>query len=514
MYYWRKINIILIVLLLLFLIPSVYALLLPGFFVTDDGAWMIIRLSSFFDSLKDGQIPVRFLERLNNGYGYPVANFLYPGFMYLGSVIHILGFGFVDSVKILLIGSMLLSGFFTYFWLKKIFDPISAFIGSLFFVYTPYHLYDLYARGSVGEILAFAWVPLVLWNIERKSLPLSAIGVFLLVISHNSIALLCLPLILIYGILQKKTLVTLFSLVLGIAMSSFFIIPAIVELGLTNFGSIEISNALEYFADISLIGYATIAVLIFVLLVVILKRDAVRLVPYKGLIILFTTCAVLSVFMSAALSSFIWSIIPASFIQFPFRILSLLTISVAFLSAFVASKIDGKAKIPMLSILLILLIFSAYQYILPKERTNLPDEFYSTNMDTTTVKDEYMPKWVKEKPQKIYEKKVEVINGNAVISDLKYNSKSVTFKYEATDNPVFKINTIYYPGWKAYVDNEKVDIVYDNENGVMVIPASKFRSSIKLYFEETLMRTVANGISIMAFIGLLFIILRPILKFK
>ena len=88
-------------LIIVFALPSVSSLLQPGFFQSDDGEWMIIRFSSFYQSFVDGQFPVRFLTRLNFEYGYPVANFLYPGFMYLGVPIHILGIGFVDTIKII-----------------------------------------------------------------------------------------------------------------------------------------------------------------------------------------------------------------------------------------------------------------------------------------------------------------------------------------------------------------------------------------------------------------------------
>ena len=87
-----------------------------GFFISDDGGWMIIRLSALFQSLREGQFPVRFLGRLNYGYGYPVANFLYPGFLYIGSLIHVLGFSFVDSVKIILGASICIGGLFTFLW--------------------------------------------------------------------------------------------------------------------------------------------------------------------------------------------------------------------------------------------------------------------------------------------------------------------------------------------------------------------------------------------------------------
>src|SRR5689334_11931970 len=81
--------------------PAVIGLFHPGFFVTDDGTWMVIRLSAFFEALRHGQFPTRLLPRLVSGYGYPVADFLYPLFLYLGSFIHVLGFSFVGSVKII-----------------------------------------------------------------------------------------------------------------------------------------------------------------------------------------------------------------------------------------------------------------------------------------------------------------------------------------------------------------------------------------------------------------------------
>src|ERR1700753_3010495 len=113
----KRKELLIILLLLVCSIPAVVPLMQHGFFQTDDGEWMIIRLSAFYQALHDGQFPVRFLQRLNFGYGYPVAEFLYPGSFYLGSFLHIIRFGFVNSIKgvigLSLVGSLL----FTYFWL-------------------------------------------------------------------------------------------------------------------------------------------------------------------------------------------------------------------------------------------------------------------------------------------------------------------------------------------------------------------------------------------------------------
>mgnify|MGYP001558299250 FL=1 len=83
MFWWKrhKETILILFLLLILTIPVILPLLHGGFFQSDDGEWMVIRFSAFHQALRDGQFPVRWLGRLNQEYGYPVANFLYPGFM-------------------------------------------------------------------------------------------------------------------------------------------------------------------------------------------------------------------------------------------------------------------------------------------------------------------------------------------------------------------------------------------------------------------------------------------------
>ena len=115
-------NLVFILLAVVLAVPAILGLLHSGFPVTDDGGWMVIRFSAFFQTLRNGEFPVRFLMRLNNGYGYPVADFLYPLFMYLAVPIHILGINFVNTIKTLLILCIFTSSLFTFLWLRKIFD--------------------------------------------------------------------------------------------------------------------------------------------------------------------------------------------------------------------------------------------------------------------------------------------------------------------------------------------------------------------------------------------------------
>src|SRR3989344_5251065 len=172
-----------------------------GYFESHDGEWMAIRFSAFHQALSSGQFPVRFVDRLNNNYGYPVLNFLYPLPFYLSELPKALGFGFVDSVKITFILSTVLSVVAMFWALSQYFSKYASIAGAIIYLFIPYRFVDLYVRGSLGENVAFAVAPLVLGSIFKISkgqkifLPFLAICVGLLIISHNVIAVLFLPLL-------------------------------------------------------------------------------------------------------------------------------------------------------------------------------------------------------------------------------------------------------------------------------------------------------------------------------
>jgi len=511
-------NIIILLLLVILSVPAIYSLFHSGFFVTDDGEWMVIRFSAFYQALRDGQFPVRFLERLNNGFGYPVANFLYPGFMYLGIPIHILGFDFVNTIKVIFGLSMIGSAVFTYLWLSKIFNKSSAFIGALFYLYTPYHLFDLYKRGSIGEVLALAVIPFILWQIERKSLFFSSLGIAFLILSHNTLALLFLPLITVYAIIvrandsesrtRKFTYRNFLSLIFGIGISSFFWIPAIFELQYTRFSQTQVSDFRNYFADIGLIGVSTVVVLalsmFFFYKVQPWKRLNLHVNLHEKLFVFFLIIGVVSALFSLDISKSLWNFLPSSFIQFPFRLLSYLILSVSFLSAYIIYQLKGNLRYFVSIFFISILAFSAFSYIKPSEFFDKPEGFYATNEGTTTVQDEYLPKWIKQKPAEHFKEKVEIISGKGSIENLVYNSKKMSFSTQLSVDSKVIINTIYYPGWKAYVDGNQSNIKYNNNQGIMELSAPNGNHIIKLSFSETPLRLFADITSILSFIILVF----------
>lgn len=467
-----------------------------GFFLTDDGNSMIIRFSSFYETLKNGQIPVRFLHRLNFGFGYPVADFLYPLFMYIGVPIKALGFSFVDTVKII-IGLSFLSGtIFSFLWFKKLFNSRAAFIGAVTYSLFPYHLFDLYKRGSVGEILALGIVPLILWAIEKGKVPLVSLGYGLLITAHNSLALMFIPVLFVYQLISKKNLkVSILSLIPGIFVSAFFWFPALYDKQFTVFDSVKVSNYGSYFINLDgWILFGLIFVASFILSIPLLRKNNRRL-------IFFLVLSGMSVILATQISDVVWKVLPLqTLIQFPFRFLSLAVLSTSYLVAYLVFVYKGKLNNFFIIFVISIIFISSRQFLLPEKFENLPDGFYSTNPETTTVKAEYMPKWVKIIPLQMPDSPVEPKKNISLFSG---NSNNMNFTVSSDKDTLVEVQKIYFPGWKASVDGQITQIKYENPKGLIQIPVDKGVHIIHVYFEEGRLRLISDLISLVAFLYLI-----------
>lgn len=512
---FTKQNILTFLVVYFLFIPSIFPLYNKGFFVGDDGEWMIIRFTAFHQTLVSGQFPVRFVSRLNYEYGYPVTNFLYPGYMYLAEPIHLLHIGFIDTVKIIFGLSFILSAVFAYFWLAKLFSRWGAILGSFVFLYMPYHLVDMYQRGSVGELLAIAVLPFILWNIERKSLLFSSLGIALLILSHNTLAALFLPLIVLYSFvrsIEKKHYSDswIFLVVaLGLGAATFFWFPALYDLQYTIFSQTKISEWQKYFAATNTIGIINIVLLGssgILLFVNLLKHHIpfISLNKHKNMFFLFTIVGLFSIFFSSSISKPLWNILPVSFIQFPFRFLSLEIISVSFVTAFIFESLQSKwLKALIFVVILIVFSLSARPYYSKLVYFDKGDAYYATNEDSTTVKNEYMPKWVKVLPQSRPQEKIE--GENMTISNLVINASKIVFTETVSKPAVTTINTIYFPGWIVKEDGKELPISYNNPRGLISFIPSLGTHRVEVVYRETIVHLLSDAVSLISSLILIFL---------
>jgi len=473
-------------------LPVIFTFLNSGFPRTDDGSWMIIRFSAFYEAVREGQFPVRWLSRLNNGFGYPVANFLYPGFMYLGIPLKAIGFSFVETIKILFITSLLFSSLGMYFWLRTYAARLASLVGSVVYLYLPYHLYDVTVRGSLGEVLALGIVPFILLSLSKNWNKCAVILIGILIISHNTLALFYLPILFLYSWKSKNNLknsVVIF--VLGIFLATFFWLPALYDLQYTQFSKIKVSNPFEYFASLQLVGLTSIFILLLTSWMV--KNKTLRGKIF-GWFILFS----LSLFFSSTLSMYFWNFIPSSTIQFPFRLLSLSLLSGSVLSCFLIEHF--KKYRYFLASFIIIIAVGTNSYIVAKGYEYFDDSYYSTNGDTTTVQNEYMPRDAMTTPQNTPSSLFEVSNGDIISYTQNEKEKSAKVQMR-TEGTVF-LNQLYFPGWKVYQGDRESTILVVKGSGIMSTIVPQGESEISFRFEETPLRLFANGISLITLLCL------------
>lgn len=512
-------RILIIFLLLLLTLPAIKALLHPGFFPSHDGDWMVIRLSAFHQALVDGQFPVRWSIRLNHGFGYPVFNFLYPLPFYLGEIFYLITRNFTQSLKLVFIGSFLTSTITMFFWLNHRHPFWASLAGAAVYLYTPYRFVDTYVRGSVGESLGFVFIPLVFWAIDliprhpRWAVIFGSLATAALVLSHN-ILVMFLILALIYGglTLSKKFWPHLsIMFILAAALSAYFWIPALLELKLVYASQLSVANPTYHLVSLRQlilpswnygpsnpadptsmsfqIGLANWLVVVGSLILALEK--------------FFLFIFFVSVLLMLKLSAFIWQLIPGiGVIQFPWRLLSIITFTTAALTATTLNRF--RSPIPSAVFILTALILNL-NYARPSTYTFVPDSVYATNDDTTTVQQEYLPLWVKDKPKQRLGDRVLFTSGRGVISNLTETNREIVFTADASEKTIptkIRLAQIYYPGWQASVKGQPVSIDY-SDNGLISLNLNWGTSPIRVFWQEPTYRQVVNYLSLITLFGLI-----------
>ena len=451
-------NFVAILVILLASIVISLPLLKPGLYVIHDDQ-QIARLFLFDEALKSGQFPVRWVDGLGFGFGYPLFVF-YPPLVYvLGEIFHLLGSGFINSIKLVFFASIIASGFAMYILAKEFWDKYSAVVASVFYLLVPYRALDIYVRGALSESFSFVWLPLILWSLYRLKrtekafyIYISAIFLALLMVTHNLIFLpfmLILPVYLLFLIWKaenKKLFIVncLSSIVYSFGLSAFFWLPALLEKKYTIVDQLLLVNLANYnihfiypqqlwnwpwgfggsaagltdgisFKIGKLHVFTSIAASVLAIAHLIrLKLSGANGSPAEALAkagqlsIVFFVLFLFSAFMTTFYSKPIWDLIPPlAYTQFPWRFL----IFTSLFSSILAGALVYLLRLPILRliaslILVVLLAIPNFKLFKPQTyRPDLTDEIATSeeiiNWDISQSSFEYIPKGVELKKSEL-----------------------------------------------------------------------------------------------------------------
>lgn len=537
-----------LVLIILIGLSVSWPLLAPGYFSHHDDL-QVLRVYEMRQCIQDFQLPCRWSKNLGFGNGFPIYNYYGVFPYYVGGVVSFL-VGYVTATKILFF--MATFGAAISMWLlgRELFGKYPGIVASALYVYAPYRALDIYVRGALAEAWSIALLPLVMYGFlklgresKQRWFLLSTISMFALLTSHNIMTLFFGPILVLWviwcGWEDKKSLIRLMvSFLLGVILSSFFLVPAFMEKGLiqnetlTRFdldfrvhfvtiNQLFFSRFWGYGASVQgpwdglsfQVGWPHwwLVVFSFGCLVVLFgrakQRDFKKAVLLIGLFLNFG----LAVFMTHNKSAFIWEALSIlQFAQFPWRFLALVMLSTSLLGGMAVYCAKNKYQVTLAVLVVAITLLLNIGYF-------RPDKFYFDISDanklsgsewdrqTSSIILDYLPKTAFEPREKAPSQPI-VTSGEAMIEQ--YVAKSNRFSFSLkTNGAKVEMPIFYFPGWTLRINGQDTAVKHDNLLGRISFDVPKGEYMIDGYFKDTTVRMVSNLASLFGVV-LLFVYIK------
>lgn len=539
-----KKNINLFFLLILISLLPVWSIFRPGVYESGDFSLHVTQSITFYKSLSEGILIPRWAGQLNATYGFPAFIFIYSLPYYIISFFHFIGFTFITSTKLLLATSFITSGISMYIWLKDELNARAGFIAAIFYLYVPYHLVDMHFRADIGEMLAFALLPINLY-LAKKFIKTKSSNFFilqslifaLLIISHPAISLASPPLIIIYTVfcwlrLRKNNIkvliISFISLCLGVLISTFSWLPTLSELKFTHqflVNSISFPNIFEFIfspwrygllfqgpkGELSyILGYIQIGVIIYITYLFLSKKSKLE---NFSLISLFFLFFLGYFFMMLSISEPLWHVIPfIKNFQFAYRLLLFTSIFTSVLGSLILYKVKNVYIICLIVIVVIgsTILNWGNRRVIPQ----FNDKYLINQLPLSTANGgglgQATPIWTD--PNNTWQKIVptkhlEVIKGRTDINELIRTTNIHEYVINVTEDSILRENTLYFPGWNLYINriNYPISITNQNPKGVIEFKIKKGIYDVVLNFEDTFIIKISKILSLLGIILILAI---------
>jgi len=489
-----------------------------GYIPTHDGEYHIIRFIEFFRMLTAGYWFPRWAPTLNSGYGIPIFLFHYPFPNYVGAFMQGVGLNAVNAFKLSLAFWYISAGFFSFFWLKKLFGIRAAALGAILGACVPYWFVDLYVRGSVGEVCAISFLFCSLMLLEYRMFIPYAFAIGGLVLSHNILSLMFVPFLLGYAFLRDRKYIL--GIFFGIFLSSYFWIPALFERGyVVGLNTVNFREHFVQLYELIVPSWGTelsgqifggskmsfqIGIIPFIVIIgsifVVHKDKNQSMKRLYGYVMVVLVCAMVLMF---SWTSFIWERLPfLSFVQYPWRFLSMVIPVTAFAGAFVSYHL----KMRFWSIVLIgVSVLFSYSYSRPVIYAPRDDHYYLSRVNftdgTSSMGNSFSTIWTGWKSNRS-PYMIAVANGRLVGDFTRYAYLKKEFTVFSDNGAYVYTPILYYPGWKALIDQKETSIDYATDGTIrFAVPGGNHQ--VRVVFTQTLVRACADILSIVTLVWLL-----------
>lgn len=551
-----------ICLLFLLILPTFISLMRPGFFSMHDDL-QAFRLQQMDKCFQDFQIPCRWIPDAGYQYGYPQFNYYPPSVYYLGEAFHLIGFQFIDVVKILFILGFLLSAITCFVLLRSLFGNWPAFVGTILYTYHPYRAVDVYVRGALSEFWAFVFFPLIFWSScqfikteKTKYFIWMALSIGMLLTTHSLMSMIFLPVAAIWMLtwifLEKKWKIipkVILGAVMGVTLSAFFVFPMIAEkqyahtesmlggyfdyrqhfvdikqLFISNhwgYGSSWLGPNDDIFLSVGTV-YTITGILAFVLAVYFFRRE--RKIAILTFILLITNAVIL--FMIHQKSTPIWEILPILwYLQFPWRLLADSVFILSFLSGVVIYFLRKQRLEIVLGAALIISVFILHSsFFHPLKWFNMTDrekfsgKLWETQL-TVSIFD-YLPIYSILPPIQKAPAYPEVMDGKADFISYKKGSDFQKGEINVVEKANLRLPLFDFPGMVVKIDGREIAHNHNdcrNQKfclGLISFEVPEGKHTIEASLTDTFVRRLGNSLTLLSFLVLIYLIVKERKKVK
>lgn len=247
--------------------------------IEHDTFFHLSRITGLADSIKEGNLFPCIYPNKNNGFGYASPLFYCDFFMIIPALFYLMGLSLANSYKLIIF----IFTFFSAFTMADLLYRTTknnkvVLIGTFSYIFSNYHITDVYIRGALGEVAAMIFLPLllsaiyeILYHFQTSKWYLLTIAFSGLILSHNLsfllgfILFICFCLIRI-RVINKSILCSLFKgCITAFLLTIWFTLPMLEqasyqELYLHYYGSCSSLESYtmpfwKYFANKTIFGY-------------------------------------------------------------------------------------------------------------------------------------------------------------------------------------------------------------------------------------------------------------------
>lgn len=523
-------------------------LLLFDLFTTDghsaymDGRAHLTTIAQFYDSLKQGVVPVRWTEGFAN-YGMPLPLFAHQTIGYLGGLMSLIfGGNIVLVYKLIFVLGGVISSILFYWFLRLYFRPLSSVAGVVLYNFAPYRIMNLYIREALPEFFASVFFPMILlgtyYFVKKKkkwAVPLMVVFFAIIALSHPMMLIVggvlfgCYYLFLIKDEKKKLKPTLLYGLFLfwGVAVAAYYVIPLKLENKYFYYGQqnnhltpgqyLSAENYLSpnwyYFYRDDIVnrghfvkGGLPESIILVVGVVYLLARLRKKKFRFE-LVDLASVTGVFLVFMTTKYAGFLYERINLlSNIQFPWRMLS----AYVYLPPIIVAHLVDQAKkekwrlyLTMMIMLLVAVLRFPQAYSKNNTYHKL-DRYFFTEINLHSVLMNTV--WTGETADyPVKEVKGEIIEGEGELTIEEVKNGYRDYRLSASTPVRLADYTFYFPGWKVYVDGQEIPIEWQDPafRGVITYRVPPGEHELALRFEETKVRKFSwyiSGIATVTFI--------------